>query len=232
MRLILACAGHARHISLLGLQLRFEQVSVPSRLPSDNFSLDRKAGMHAHELFEILVRENADMLMAYIRSVVRNDSTAEDVFQETMLTAWRRLGDYDRSRPFGPWLRGIAARVMLAQRRQKARDFALCDEELLEHLDARCEALHRQPGDTWDDKLDGLRECLEKLPEHYRQVIHLRYSEELTSERLAERLQISMETLKKRLQRGRARLLECLQRKLRWETAPPETVPPTTGAED
>jgi len=180
--------------------------------------------MQAHELFEILVRENADMLTAYIRSVVRDAAAGDDVFQETMLTAWRRLGDYDKSRPFGPWLRGIAARVMMAYRRQRARAFALCDEEVLEHLDARCETLNRQAGDTWDEKLEGLRDCIDKLPDRYREVIQLRYAEDVAPETLTERLHISGETLKKRLQRGRARLLECLERKQRWnETAVVET---------
>jgi RNA polymerase sigma-70 factor len=176
--------------------------------------------MQAHELFEILVRENADMLTAYVRSVVRDSNSADDVFQETMLTAWRRLADYDKSRPFGPWLRGIAAKVMLAQRRQRARSFALVDEEILEHLDARCEALHRQPGDTWDQKLEGLRDCIDRLPERYREAIQLRYAEELPPDSLTERLQITLETLKKRLQRGRARLLDCLERKQRWDEKP------------
>jgi RNA polymerase sigma-70 factor len=176
--------------------------------------------MQAHELFDILVRENADMLTAYIRSVVRDATAADDVFQETMLTAWRRLDDYDKTRPFGPWLRGIAARVMMAFRRQRARSFVLCDEQILEHLDSRCEAMHRQPGDTWDDKLEGLRDCIDKLPDRYREVIQLRYAEELEPEALTDRLHISGETLKKRLQRGRARLLECLERKQRWTDTP------------
>lgn len=178
--------------------------------------------MEAHDLFEILVRENADMLLAYLRAILRDATAADDVFQETMLTAWKRLPDYDKSRPFGPWLRGIAARTAMAWRRQHAKSFALCDEEILEHLSARCEDLQKQPGDTWDQKLEGLRDCVDKLPDKYRDVIQLRYSEELSPETLATRLEISGETLKKRLQRGRARLLECLERKLKWEN-------PTTG---
>jgi RNA polymerase sigma-70 factor (ECF subfamily) len=176
--------------------------------------------MQAHELFEILVRENADMLMAYLRSVTRDATAADDLFQETMLTAWRRLPDYDKTRPFGPWLRGIAARTMLAWRRQRAKSFALCDEEILEHLGARCESIQAQPGDTWDEKLDGLRDCIAKLPDRYREVIQRRYADEEPPEALAERLRINAETLKKRLQRGRARLLECLERKLRWNDDP------------
>lgn len=175
--------------------------------------------MDAHELFEILVRENADMLLAYLRAVVRDATAADDLFQETMLTAWRRLPDYDKSRPFGPWLRGIAARTVMAWRRQRAKSFALCDDEILEHLSARCESIQKQPGDTWDQKLEGLRDCVDKLPDRYRDVIQLRYAEELSPESLAMRLEITAETLKKRLQRGRARLLECLERKLKWDAS-------------
>ena len=171
--------------------------------------------MDARSLFEILMREHAGMLTAYLRTVVRDEAMADDLFQETFLTAWRRLDDYDRSRPFGPWLRGIAAKNMLAWRRGQRRGLVLCDEEILEHLDRRCEAIHQQSGDTWEEKLSSLRGCIDDLPDRYREPIRLRYLEELRSESLAQRLGVEMETLKKRLQRGRARLLDCLQRKLR-----------------
>jgi DNA-directed RNA polymerase specialized sigma24 family protein len=49
--------------------------------------------MDSTKLFEILVRENADMLIAYIRSTARDDALADDIFQETMLTAWRRMAN-------------------------------------------------------------------------------------------------------------------------------------------
>lgn len=172
--------------------------------------------MQAHDLFEILVREHADMLTSFIRSIVRDAAAADDIFQESMLTAWRRLDDYDKSRPFGPWLRGIAARTMLAWRRQRARSLTLCEEDILEHLGARCESVQSQPGDTWDEKLESLRDCLERLPEKYRVVIQQKYIRDVSVDELAVQLKLSSENLKKRLQRGRAKLLECLQRKLRW----------------
>lgn len=170
--------------------------------------------MTPKDVFEILVREHADMLLVYLRSTVRDPGLVDDLFQEALIVAWKNLDRFDKSRPFGPWLRGIAGKLVLAARRKSARGVRLCDEEILEHLDHRCEELHRQPGDTLDDKLDGLRDCLELLPEPYREAVRLRYKEELTGETLAERLEISMENLKKRLQRGREKLLDCLKRKL------------------
>lgn len=173
--------------------------------------------MNATDLFEILVRENAAMLIAYLRAAMGDGPALEDVFQETLLTAWRRIDDYDRSRPFGPWLRGIAARIMMAQHRASLRLGQVCDEETLEALSSRFQALQTQPGDTYEEKLETLQDCLSRLPEHYRDPIVRHYRDDLPVAGLSEQLNLSMETIKKRLQRGRQRLLECLQRKLSLE---------------
>lgn len=171
-------------------------------------------GLTSKDLFEILVNEHADMLSVYLRCAVRDAALVDDLFQETLLTAWKILPRFDRTRPFGPWLRGIAAKLVLAQRRKQARGFLFFDEQVLEHLESRHAALARLPGDALDDKLDSLRDCLNKLPAPYRQAVELKYHKEIPSDRLAEQLSISAEALKKRLQRGRAKLLACLERKL------------------
>jgi RNA polymerase sigma-70 factor (ECF subfamily) len=165
------------------------------------------------DLFEILAREHGPTLLMYLRSVVRDASAVDDLFQETMLAAWRNIDEFDRTRPFGPWLRGIAGKLVLAHYRKEARRFVYCDEAVLEHLEARFEALHAQPGDTLDEKLDKLRECLAVLPAPYRQAVELRYREGLKGRLLAAKAGVSFENVKKRLQRGRQQLMECLDRK-------------------
>lgn len=69
--------------------------------------------------FEILVRENARMLTTYLRSLVHDEAAVDDLFQETMVVAWRRLDECDLSRPFSPWLRGIASRFVMAHYRKR-----------------------------------------------------------------------------------------------------------------
>jgi RNA polymerase sigma-70 factor (ECF subfamily) len=170
--------------------------------------------MTPKDLFEILVREHAETLTLFLRSSVRDPGLVDDLFQETMLVAWKNLDRFDRSRPFGPWLRGIAAKLVLANRRKNAKAFLLCEQDILERLDRQFEAFGKQAGDTLEEKLEGLRQCLDALPEPYREAVRLRYQEGFKGESLASRLEVSLENVKKRLQRGRGKLLDCLQRKL------------------
>lgn len=166
------------------------------------------------QLFEILVHQNADMLISYVRASMRDAIEVDDIFQDTMLTAWRKIDSYDRNRPFGPWLRGIAAKLILAHHRKAIRDHELCEPETLEYLSLKFDRLHGLPGDTFDEKLDALRECLGRLSGKYREPIVLRFQSELCLSAVAERMALSVETVKKRLFRAKAILLDCLQQKL------------------
>ena len=170
--------------------------------------------MDAKSLFEILIRENTDMLVAYIRSGVRDQHAVDDLYQETVLTAWKRLDAYDRDKPIGPWLRGIAGKMMLAYYRKTARTAAPMDEQTLDWLDERFAAIHSMPGDTFHEKLAALRECVDALPENYKQPITMRYAEQRPLKEVESLLDLAKETLKKRLSRAKTRLAECLERKL------------------
>lgn len=138
-----------------------------------------------------------------------------------MLAAWRNIDSFDRSRPFGPWLRGIAAKQVLAHYRQSSKACIYCDEIVLEQLEARLETIHHQAGDTFEEKIASLRECMSRLPPNYRSVITARYSEGYKGQSLADHLHLSLENVKKRLQRGRQLLAECLERKWITETHTP-----------
>jgi RNA polymerase sigma-70 factor len=167
----------------------------------------------ARAIFEILVRENQAMLMTYLRAIVRNPSAIEDLFQETMLTAWRKLDEYNRTLPFGPWLRGIAAKLVLAHFRKAKSDIILFESETLEYLDQQLEYISERPGDRWDEKISTLMYCIEALPDNYREAILLRYFEQNSALQISAISKATVETIKKRLQRARAQLLECLKRK-------------------
>lgn len=164
------------------------------------------------KLFEALIREHAEMLLVYLRAALGTTSDVDDLFQETMIVAWRRLDDFDQSRPFGQWLRGIAKRLVLAHhRRPGARP---CDSVILDQIDNRITNLAAHPGDTWQEKLALLPNCIQLLPEHFRHAVRLRYFQQQAIAQLAESLEASEAAIKKRLQRARALILDCIQKNL------------------
>ncbi|MFZ4573419.1 MAG: RNA polymerase sigma factor [Phycisphaerales bacterium] len=161
-------------------------------------------------VFEILVREHADMLAAFIRTLVRDPGTADDVFQETIIVAWRRLGDFDRSRPFAPWLRGIAANcAMAAFRAGKARPLS-DDPAVMDSVNASFDRLGTRGGDTFRERISHMDECLSQLPEAMRECITLAYSRGMMLKEIAEATGQMEETIKKRVQRARQALADCI----------------------
>lgn len=163
------------------------------------------------EVFEILAREHADMLTAYLRSLIGADPSVDDIFQQSMLVAWRRLGDYDRSRPFGPWLRGIAQRLVMEHHRKGKARPATTDPSVLAELDLRFNDLNRAPGDTFRERASRLVDCMTKLPDAMRQALELVYARGLLIISAAESMGATEEATKKRVQRGRQLLAECIR---------------------
>ncbi len=96
------------------------------------------------------------------------------------------------------------------------------DPESMEYLSQRFESVQRLIGDTLDEKLASLRACIALLPDHERQCIEMRYSQNLMPAELCERLSVALETVKKRLVRAKLRLIDCMTSKI--ENQPSEGV--------
>jgi len=171
--------------------------------------------VESRDLFEILTREHIDSVRAFLMASLRDAVAVEDLVQETFLTAWRILDRYDRQLPFGPWVRGIAGKLVLNHRRKLGRSRVhFCDEELLTRVDGGIDDFQKLSGDTFDDKLDALRDCLSRLTGAQRDSIELHYEHGLHCKEIADKLGIGFEAVKKHLQRGRAQLHRCLQAKI------------------
>ncbi len=172
--------------------------------------MDDQTGNSGRDVFEILAREHADMLTAYLRSLIGADPSVDDLFQQSMLVAWRRLADYDRERPFGPWLRGIAQRLVLEHHRRAAGRPRVLDPHVLTELDRRFDDLAAQPGDTFRERAERLTSCLAKLPDAMRHAVEMIYARGLLIAAAATALGSSEEAVKKRVQRARQLLADCI----------------------
>lgn len=162
--------------------------------------------------FESLVREHHRRLLAYAQALARRGDVAEDLVQEALLVTHRDLSRFDASRDFGAWVRGII-RLKYLEWTRTHRMSQLSEAQ----LDA-VEAEHRR----WDqaaeegrgEALSALRACREGLGEHVVRTIDLFYSEHRSCAQIAALTGSSEVVVRKRLQRAREALGECLKKRL------------------
>jgi RNA polymerase sigma-70 factor len=165
------------------------------------------------------MREHEAGLLAFIRSCVDDVATADDLVQETFWAAWQQLDQFDPSRPFARWLRGIARNKILGHFRSASasgRYVNFLTPEALEALDIAFDPFVGMDG-TFADCMDVLRECLLALHRTDHEIIQRVYREDQTCGTVADQMGQSIEVIKKRLQRARARLRDCILSKLGME---------------
>jgi RNA polymerase sigma-70 factor len=166
------------------------------------------------KLFEIFVKENEGSLIAYIRTFVRDRQVAEDLFQETMLTAWRRFDEFDADRPLTAWLRGIAKNLIRNAWRKHATERLVFDVQMATFAEETLAVLDKHSGDTWRQRLTVLADCVSQLPPSSRQLVDASYADKQSANDLSELLGLSAAAIRKRLQRIREQLADCIEQKL------------------
>ncbi len=161
----------------------------------------------SRKLFEVLVRQNEASLIAYLRTMVRDAGLADDLFQETLITAWKRFEQYDQSMPLSPWLRGIALNLARNAGRRQQRECLIFGDAI--HIAIET-SIERIDGDDWIEKSSALSNCLNELAPHSRELIRRRYEENMTASAIAKLTQSTASRVRKQLQRIREALAQCV----------------------
>lgn len=158
--------------------------------------------------FSRLAREHHRMLLVYARTLVRDEGDARELVQEALLAAWKNMARFKVDRPGGPWLRGIVRNKWRDYCRKRGRRPEFSEQDLSELEGTLVTFDQTTPRPTL---FDALQECREKLPETHAEAIAAVYDQGLSGEEAAARLEIRPATLRKRLERARAALHDCLQ---------------------
>lgn len=152
-----------------------------------------------------LVGRHHDPLVGFLYRLTGGDHPqAEDLAQETFLRVLRAIHTYQIGRRFKPWLYAIALNLWRdACRRSTAERTDTVDEEVLAAL----------PGNgavtVGDD--EALVRAVRRLPPGQREVIILRYCQDLSLAEIAETLGVPVGTIKSRLSLGLKRLKASLE---------------------
>lgn len=152
-------------------------------------------------------------LSIYVHSLVPRDSAAEDILQQTKLLLWKHFDDFQIGTHFLAWARKTAFHQILTHRRQKKREHLPLDEVALEALGM---AVTQLAGDV-SLRQEALRTCLARLPKEHRQLVRLRYYEDLEIEQVADKLRRTAGAVYRALSRVRMSLMECVERQVARE---------------
>jgi len=152
------------------------------------------------EGFEAQVRLHHRRLLAYAAALTRRLDAAEDLVQDALLVAHRTLARFDPSRDFSAWVRGIVRMKYLEWTR--AHRTEQLDAAVLDAIEHQHQAWDRSAEEGREDAATAMRDCLRQLGPH------------LSCTAIAERLGTTEVVVRKRLQRARETLAECIRRKL------------------
>ncbi len=101
----------------------------------------------------------------------------------------------------------------MAHHRKRSSLPQFLDHHVLMEVDRQFESINRHDGDTWEEKISALKYCIDALPENSREAVCSRYLDGMTINEIADRSGVTVEACKKRLQRARVMLSDCMVRK-------------------
>jgi RNA polymerase sigma-70 factor (ECF subfamily) len=154
-----------------------------------------------------LVRRYQGPVLNLVAQMVRERAEAEDLTQEVFVKVFARLRTYDTTRRFASWVFKIAHNHTIDHlRRVRPETLSLSDGE---HPELPAAAL-ASPQELVERTMlaDDLVTAIKRLRVEYREVIQLRYHEDLSVEEIAEVLAVPEGTVKTYLHRARKQLAE------------------------
>jgi RNA polymerase sigma-70 factor (ECF subfamily) len=194
--------------------------SLPAAVCFSTFMLDdaqslaRALKQRDPDLLDRLIEQYQFRLFRYLLHLTANQERAEDFFQETWLRVLERGHQYDGRWKFEAWLFAIARNLVLDWHRRKKpqslESLAGPDEDAPfdlkdEHSESPLEqVLHAE-------SRSGVQLSLERVPAIYREVLVLRFQEEMQLDEIAGVTGAPISTVKSRLYRGLVALKSAMQ---------------------
>ncbi len=166
------------------------------------------------DLLDRLIEQYQYRLFRYLVYITGNKERAEDFFQETWIRVLERGHQYNGKSKFEAWLFAIARNLVIDwQRSKKAQSLdTLTDSEQEHPLQL---ANENEPSPLRQvlshETEENVQASLQKIPAIYREVLVLRFQEELQIDEMAGVLSIPLSTVKSRLYRGLEALRGALQ---------------------
>ncbi len=182
------------------LKVENRQVDMHAKLVKQCRKGNRKAQFELYQLFY------KQMYNASLR-IVQDTQEAEDIMQETFITAFEKLDTYKGEVPIGAWLRRITVNRSLDALRKRKVEFetpdVIKDEPEEDNYDLEI-----------DLNIDDVKACVKELPDNYRTVLSLYLLEGYDHEEISQILNITNSTSRSQYARARKKLQIMLKEKM------------------
>ena len=152
-------------------------------------------------------KKYAKTVYSSIFRIIQHSAEAEDLVQETFITAFQGLDKLKEYNGFGAWLKKIAINKALdSLRKRKILTTSWEDEKIMELQDET--SLDEE---AFEFKVSEIKQAIASLPAGYRTIVQLYLFEELSQEEIGNLLGISHVTVRTQYHRARQRILQTIK---------------------
>lgn len=163
-----------------------------------------------HKTFVTKLLHNQDKIKTFLLTLVLDCDVATDLLQEVNTTLIDKEKEYDPDRDFFAWACGIAKYTVKGYLRDRKRDRHSFDSDLIDLL---AETTPRTISANYDDRIERLPACLERLTAEQQRMLYLYYTEGYSVNEMSEIFHRRPNTLSQILLRIRRRLGDCIEQK-------------------
>ena len=172
----------------------------------------KRGDVHA---FNELVLSYQDRVYTVALRILHDPASADDIAQETFVTAFRKLDQF-KGGNFRAWLLRITTNACYDElRRHKRRPAdSIDDDDYDVDADSRLATGESENPESYAQRAElksAIEQCFEQLSDEHRLVVTMSDVEEYSYDEIASLAKISLGTVKSRISRARARLRDCLQ---------------------
>lgn len=151
-----------------------------------------------NEAFDELLLRYKDRLYSYITYIVKNSDMADDLFQETFVKAivTLRQGRYQANGRFYAWLTRIAHNLLMDQFRTERNVSLVYEEETEGNSNALCDIVtqNRENEISNEQVLKDVRRLIDHLPETQREIVMMRYYQNMSFKEISDLKGVSINT--------------------------------------
>jgi RNA polymerase sigma-70 factor (ECF subfamily) len=171
--------------------------------------------MDSNGIVRLLFRDRA-RLLGYVWAIVRDNHLADDVFQDVTVLAMERAAEINDEHHLSLWARRAARLKALEALRKRARTVPL-DDDVMDLLAAEWDG---DDACAIGEDVEHLRACIARLSPHAQTILGLRYVEEVNGARVAEVMQVKVQSVYVALARIHRALGDCIRRRRAKEGMP------------